>query len=345
MEFWRRWRVVGGVALIGALSSAAAGADLDLAAVAKALSTAKGAPAVAQRTAIVSYADSLPLVAKDSFGSQMVGTPSSPGPIASLLKSSNPDAQLNAAIAIAEVKTLSTDSALEDMLKSNSPAVRYWGAQGLGNIMAPINRVGGGAKARAIGALTLALGTEKSGLVKMQMITAIAKAGDVAPLLAALEALEKQIQGGTADGGTIDAAAAALEQFDPLIRGKGTLSKADSTAIAKAAAWTASFAAQQQVAMKDKRDKEGSDMPEGYATSVKNVVDGAVRVLNDVSGPGIFRISPGDDSPNALLLAVDGLMGSASAGQGDLQKTMPDVPVPPAVSATAPATTSPATAK
>ncbi len=334
MQFWRRWRVLGMVALIGALASGslrAAIAAEDLVKDAHDLETAKGASAIGIRMAILNPTKTMGMVDKDQYGTQMVGSPNSPGPFVKLLSSTNPDAQLNAAIVIAEAGTLSTDWSLEKMLKHPNPAVRYWGAQGLGNIMGPISSVGDGTKTRAISALTDALASEPSGLVKMQIIAALGKSGDLAPLLTGLDTLSKQLQNGPADATTLDAASTALTQFDTLIRAKGGLSKSDQTAVAKSAAWTASFAAQQQVAMKDKRDKEGSDMPDGYAGSVSNVVNNAVKVLNDLSSRGTFKVEPGDDSPAALQIAVDTLTGSASAGQGDLQKSMPDVPVPPTI--------------
>jgi hypothetical protein len=325
MEFWRRWRQLSVIALVGALSQVALGAGL--AEDAAAMATAKGAAAVAIRGTVTGAAKSMSLVERDRYGSEVAKA------FAPLLSNSNNiDAQLNSAILITEMQTLSTDSTLEGMLKNSSPAVRYWGAKGLGGIIPDLEKVGGAAISNAVNGLLTALKTEKSGIVKAQMVEALAKTSDVRTVVQGLDILSSQLAGGTADSDTLDATAAGLSQLDAAIRAAGTgVAKGDAAAAAKSAAWTASFAAQQQVALSEKLSADQSDLPDGYSTSTTNVVGAAVKVLNDLAGRGTFKAPAGDESPDALQLMVDGLTGTSGTGQGELQKAMPDVPVPPAI--------------
>jgi hypothetical protein len=327
MEFWRRWRLLSVIALVGVVSQVALGAGLDEEVAA--LQGAKGTAAVAAREAIVGPGKSMSLVSRDSYGATVASK------LAPLLAKPeiSVDARLNAAIAIAEMHTLSTDKSLEGMLKNAAPEVRYWGAKGLGGIMPDLGKVGGQSLRDAVNGLLTALKTEKSGIIKTQMIEALGKTNDLRTVLQGVDVLTAQIAAGTTDTATLDAAAAALTQLDTAIRaaGAGGMSKGDTSAAAKSVAWMASDAAQQQVALSEKASAEQSEMPEGYASSTANVVSTAVKALNDLAGRGTFKGPAGDESPDALQLMVDGLTGTPGTGQGELQKTMPDVPVPPAI--------------
>jgi hypothetical protein len=325
MEFWRRWRLLSVIALVGALSPVALGADL--ATLVAGLKDAKGSAAVDAREAIVSPTKSMTLMSRATYGTKVA---TSLAPL--LVYTTNVDAQLNAAIAIAELHTLSMDSSLEGMLKNTSPAVRYWGAKGLGGIMPDLQNVGGATINNAVNALLAALKTEKSGIVKARIMEALGKTNDVKTVQQGVDILAAQISAKTTDAETLDAAATGLAQFDAAIRASASgMSKADASAAAKSVAWTASFVAQQQVALNEKLSADQSDLPEGYAASTANVVNTAVKVLNDLAGRGTFKAPAGDESPDALQLLVDGITGTPSTGQGELQKVMPDVPVPPVI--------------
>jgi hypothetical protein len=324
MEFWRRRRLWSVIALVGALSPAALGAE-DVAADAAAMSTAKGSTAVDIRASVVAAAKPMSLMDRDAYGAAVVRA------FEPLLSSANTDAQLNAAITIVEMHTLSTDRSLEGMLKNSSPAVRYWGAKGLGVIIPDLQKVGGAAISNAVNGLLNALKTESSGIVKSQIVNALGKTNDVHTVGQGVDSLAAQLSEGTVDGETLDAAAAALGQLDVAIRASGGVSKADASAAAKSAAWTASFAAQQQVALSEKLTADQSELPEGYSASTLNVVSTAVKVLNDLAGRGTIKGPAGDESPDALQLMVDGLTGTSSTGPGELQKAMPGVAVPPAI--------------
>ena len=326
MEFWRRWRLLSVIALVGALSPVVLGADL--ATGVAALKDAKGSAAVDAREAIVNPAKSMTLMSRDNYGAK-VATLLAP----LLVNATNGDAQLNAAIAIAELHTLSTDSALEGMLKNANPAVRYWGAKGLAGIVPELQNVGGAAITNAVGALVAALKTEKSGIVgSADHGKPLGKTNDVKTVQQGVDILASQIAAKSMDTETLDAAAIGLAQLDAAIRVSANgMGKADVSSAAKSVAWTASFVAQQQVALSEKLSADQSDLPDGYAASTENVVTMAIRALNDMSGRGTFKAPSGDESPDALQLMVDGLTGTPTTGQGELQKVMPDVPVPPVI--------------
>jgi hypothetical protein len=82
------------------------------------------------------------------------------------LTSSNGDARLNTAILIERLESLACDKALEKMLKNDDPAVRLWGAKGLGAIAPTLKKVGGRSEEAAVQALHDAAGAETSEVVK-----------------------------------------------------------------------------------------------------------------------------------------------------------------------------------
>jgi hypothetical protein len=325
MQCRRRWSAIAVVILMGAGTSLVLARDpFDDA---KAMEAAKGTDAVILRAAILADLNKMNVTDKDDYVSKkMLGTDRNPGPFVALLASSSPDAQLNAAITIAQTKTLSADAALESMLKHSNPAIRYWGAKGLTDIMDEIAKIPS-SKTRAINTLTDALSKETSGVVKQQIIRALIAADDAPAVITATQILADQLQKGISDHETLDAAAAALNQIDTLIKGGTTV---DVPSTAQAAAFTASFAAQQLVALKAQLPEGVTDVPEDMRSSTANVANKAINVLNDLAGKSPFTPVARTASPEEIQFATDSITGSSSA-PGDLQKMIPGVPIPPAI--------------
>ena len=325
MQFSRRWSLVAGVLLAaGFVGSSSTFGAINLSAEAAKMETAKGADAVAVKTTVLAAAPAT-MVDKNKYGRDVAVA------FAPELKSKNPDAQLNTAILLASLQALFMDSTLEDMLKNPNPAVRYWGAKGLGDIMDTLKSVGGATMGNAQSALTTGIAGETSGLVKYQMAVALGKSGDPKAMLKALTVLTGQLANGGVDSDTLEATAVTLSSMETALKSGSTLAKADLDAVAKSAAWSASFAAQEQVLVKASRASEGSDFPKAYSTASLAVVNNAVKVLNGLPGGGSLKMTAADDSPEGLQFGVDALVGSAGAGPGDLQKVMTTVPVPPVV--------------
>ena len=327
MQCRRRWSAIAVVMFIGAGTSLVQARDP--VADAKAMDTAKGSDAVSLRAAILDDISKMDVTKRDTYvGKQMLGNDRTPGPFIALLSSSNPDAQLNAAITIAQTRTLAADATLESMLKHANPAIRYWGAKGLTEIMPDLIKIPA-AKTRAITALTTALVPETSGVVKQQIIRALGAADDVGAVSIAADSLAAQMQSGNSDHETIDAAATALNLLDAVIKKGATI---DKSKVAKSAAWIASFSAQQIVALKARLQEGGGtgDVPEAYQMSVVGAITSSITVLNDLVGKNTFPAVSRTASPEEIQFAVDGIAGSTSS-PGSLQTALPDVKSPPAI--------------
>ena len=289
--------------------------------------------AVALRNQVLDDLTKKNATAKDAYvGTDMLGGSALNGPWAKLLKQTgNLDAQLNAAILIAQAKALSADAALENIMIPNSnAAIRYWGAKGLENILPELMKVGGDAVKRALTALNTTIAHETSGVVKQEIIRALGAAGDGAALETAADALASQLQAGPADHETIDAAATAMSQLDALMKKGATIDKAK---VANSAAMIASYSAQQLPAMQKRLQESGGpgDIPPAYSDSVRAAVTAAINVLNDAAGKNAFTPPGKDSGPDEIQFNVDSITGSASAGAGSLQKIFPNVPVPSAI--------------
>ena len=86
--------------------------------------------------------------------------------------------QLNAIITIAKMNSIFCDAPLREALSSSDPAIRYWGAKGLGYIINDLKFVPIAFKA-AITALTKDLAAEKTALVQQEILRTLAKSGAV----------------------------------------------------------------------------------------------------------------------------------------------------------------------
>jgi hypothetical protein len=330
MQCRRRWSAVAGMILLGAsarLVQARSAADD-----AAVMGTSHSETAVSLRNEVLDDLNKKSATAKDAYvGQDMLGGPDLDGPWAKLLKqTTNLDAQLNAAILVAQAKALSADAALEKLMVPNpNAAIRYWGAKGLEYILPDLMKVGGAAVTRALTALNTTIAHETSGVVKQEIIRALGAAGDVPALQTAADALASQLQGGPADHETIDAAATAMTQLDGLIKKGAAIDKAK---VANSAAMIASFSAQQlQNLQTHQKDSGTPDIPTAYSDSVRSAVAAAISVLNDVAGKNAFTAPGKDAGPDEIQFNVDGITGSASSGAGSLQKVVPGVPVPPAI--------------
>lgn len=194
MQTRRRWTVPFMLATLvaGALPLLAASFASD----ASAMEAATGDGCRVIRDRILKDApDPSKVVDRDKYGHDVAAAF---GPL--VANSKNPDAVLNAAILIAEMETLSTDAALENMLTNPDAAVRYWAAKGLTSLMPRLKPLGAATVARAVNPLTAVGKTEKDPLVLSQINKALTAAG--APTLPA------PAPGGSAAGGSSSAGSA-----------------------------------------------------------------------------------------------------------------------------------------
>lgn len=324
----RRWWIAASVLMMVAMGAGGVRTALaDAAKLARDLDAAHGKDAVDIKDGIVAGAKGLDPPAKNKYAESFCKAFDD----AHLLDSKNVEAQLNAIITIVELDALNTDSFLKPALKNSNPSVRYWAAKGLGQIMDRLLRAG--AAGPTSKALQAQLGVETSGIVKLQIVQAIlaasdpSRGGDIKNAIEALATLKDAMQTSAPDAAAIKAATVAtkaLNDFLPLL--PAPLAKADQTRLLTAAAHAASFAAQQDVSLNDKKT-----LPDGNQSAAVELAQSAVTLVNTI---GKLRLAPAirpGDGPDELLLAVNSITGSASMGNGELQKTLPDVPVPPAI--------------
>jgi hypothetical protein len=169
MQTRRRWTVPFFLATLVASGSLALAVDFS--SDVTTLQSANAEDAVAIRNRILEAAPKPgDVIARDRYGADVA---KAFGPVAQNNK--NPDAQLNAAILIAEMQTISTDSTLEKLLATAEADVRYWAAKGLATLMPRLKPVGG--VGAAVTALQAARKAEKDPLVQAQIDRALTAAG------------------------------------------------------------------------------------------------------------------------------------------------------------------------
>jgi hypothetical protein len=328
MQCRRRWNLVTLFAIVATVTAtSSAFAALDYAKKAAELETAKPPQtAEIQNQVVKDVQDELDLRKRNELSRKVADN------FERLLTSRSNDVQLNAAMTIARLHTIFTDAPLKRMLGHNNPAIRYWAAKGLAEI--PNLKEVGGAPS-AITALEKQLEKETSGTVKKEIVRAVAALGDVNDLIKVLEILSASMQATMPDQMTIDAATSALNEIDAVTR--TAPAPKDAANIARATATLVSFATQQEFAV---RSKDPASISDGYHAAVVNLVNTAVKVLNDAAGKSVFTGVAGDSKPEEFLLLVNGIVGSGAV-PGKVQTTFQGVTIPPAIKPpAAPTTTS-----
>ncbi len=154
---WRLAVVTAALALFPILAKAAlprTAADME---------TAHGADAVKVRDDVLAPVPSLTVIARAQYADEVIKE------FEKELSSDNADARLNTAILFENLKSVSCDRVFESMLTNKDPAVRFWGAKGLGTIADTLKKIGGTALTRATTFLKTAQSAEPSTVVKDQI--------------------------------------------------------------------------------------------------------------------------------------------------------------------------------
>jgi hypothetical protein len=245
------------------------------------------------------------------------------------INSKKPEVRLNAAILIQELNTFSTDGALIQMLQSSDPALRYWGARGLGDKDIVRRELSVG-PTRVITALCNAGKVETSGVVVQEIISALSKYQDVTKLVDVLEAVSNQMSKSSPDVPMLQSVAVGLEAVAAGVAGADAKDKVKAATVA---ARLASFAAQQEV-MADKLIKsvdKSATLPAELIGAVEQVVKSATRAMGAAAGKQYP--APQGSKPEEVMLNVNMLVGTPGGNAGNLQKDLQNVPVPPVVAA------------
>ena len=320
----RRWWIAASVMAMvligGGMAQAARGADIEQ--LVRELGAAHGKDAVDKKDEIIAGAKGLDPTAQNAYAVAVCQAIENQ----KLLESKNADTQAIAVITVVELNALNTDGFLIRALTNANPAVRYWAAKGLGQIMDRLRRAA--ASGAAVKALQGQLKVETSGIVKAQILNAIALSGDFKEVLAAAKRLEADMKAKAPDAGTIDAARTAVDALDFFIEdadSKGTpLPKADCLDAATVTTHLASYAAQGNHNLNDKKV-----LPPGNQDAARYLAESGVKLLNAVGKTKIsLPAAKSTDGPDELLLEVNSVMGSKSIGDGEIQKTLPEVTIP-----------------
>jgi hypothetical protein len=185
------------------------------------------------------------------------------------------------------------DSVFTKQLTNQNAAVRYWAAKGILQMEKHINGLGENSKRNIFAALTVAATTETSNLAQAQMVRALARFGEVGPVISILEKTATRFRYEAFSYTDVEAAVAEIsaltETFKIPPKGK------DLTESVKNAAWLASFAAQQAANAHVNKLADASKTFEG----AKDIYNATVGLLNAVTKPGTFQPSA---ARNALEL-------------------------------------------
>jgi len=237
------------------------------------------------------------------------------------VNSARPEVCLNAAILIHDLKTLSTDKFLMQMLQNKDAAVRYWAARGLSDLSKDL--LNAGSAGNAIHALGERAKAETSGVVAQELIKALTLYQAFGPVLDSLGAVSNQMEAAIPDVATLQTAAVGL---DFIAKSMPAALANDKSKAATIAARVASFAAQQQ-ANNEKaiRIIDGAaNLPPAYSAAVQQVVEAATRVLNGAASKPLK--TPTGKSTGELQMNVNLLLKDMVA-----DPNLKNIPVPPTV--------------
>lgn len=165
---WRRWSLPTFLSLTFALTSSAFAVDH----AADAAQLLSDDPAACQK-------DAQQIVENNAKITSIVDRDADAGDIAKNLgpvteSSTNHNAALNAAIAVARLKSISTEKTLESMLTNPDATIRYWAAKGLGDLLPMLKPLPTALK-RATDSLNTALDAEKDDIVRAALQRALGK--------------------------------------------------------------------------------------------------------------------------------------------------------------------------
>jgi len=247
-----------------------------------------------------------------------------------LLNDSHTATALTAIITLAQLHHINTDSALEVGLQNASPAVRYWAARGLYDILPDLRPVGS-AFDRAVSSLADALKTETAPLVKAEMVRSLGHSGDakaVDPIIAALSQIAANAKAKMPDEAALLTASTSLSGAAELAGiTPSVIAKPQQTPLVQAAAGILYFSASQLVATFGDDDKPGV---QGAKLALIDVANNGATLFNKLAGKDIANFGGLNRSskPSEILVAIQKLTGG-QVDDGTLI-TVFDGVVPPA---------------
>ena len=241
-----------------------------------------------------------------------------------------PKTALNAAITIGSIPDISMQAALQTALQNPNPAVRYWGAKGLGNIFNQLLAIGP-AYQQSIEAVQQAVAVEPDPLVAEEMCAVLLTQNPVPP--------------GTANLAT-QALARAIAGYQDVVPDNlaiaGSLAADLAVAVSHGAALTAAQKNDAMHTTSQLMSYTAQYLKAGLLDSKQQVsafstMAKAAAAMNAVTGTTNFSLSGlnAQSDPSLILLRVNGITG-AQGQAGLVQKLFPKVAIPPRISALLP---------
>ncbi|MGC8541640.1 MAG: hypothetical protein ACP5QA_13570 [Phycisphaerae bacterium] len=240
---------------------------------------------------------------------------------------SNKKTALNAAITIGSISDISMQAPLQAALTNANPAVRYWGAKGMGNIFSALMSIGP-AYQQAVAAVQQALAVETDPLVAGEMSSVLLTQNPLPPGLANL--IAKAVARGIAHyqdvvPTNLDILSSLTADLAEAAQHGATLTDAQKLAAMNTLTVLMSDTAQYLSAQLLDRKQMLSAFP---------VINNAATAMNAITGTTNFSLSGlnAQSNPAAVLLAVNAITGSQGQA-GAVQKLFPKVPIPHRISA------------
>ncbi len=241
----------------------------------------------------------------------------------------NKNAALNAIIVIADMRDISVETALENGLSNHNPAVRYWAAKGLGEILNTLSVIRA-AFHRAIAKLGAALKAETDPIVRQRIEDTLVEPRNPPRQAASLliGALATTAKGFAASPPhDLESVVSGITDVNKLLKKNVTLNAVQTRAAVSAVSRLISFSAQwydtRQIPLDEK-----PFVPQVMAAA--GVLLDRLGKTTDFSG---LKTGPKPD-PVSLLLKVNNVTGSPGA-PGEIQKVFPGVKSPPRIKKTA----------
>lgn len=240
---------------------------------------------------------------------------------------SNKTTALNAVITIASIHDISTQSALQKALTNSNPAVRYWGARGLGEIFTQLMAIGP-AYQQAVRAVQRALAVETDPLAAREMCDTLLTQNPVPAGTAnlAARALKRAIaQYQQVVPGNLDITAGLAADLAVAAAHGSTLTPAQKAGAMNTLAQLMSYTAQYfKQGLLDHKQKLFA------FSAIANSAD----AMNAITGTTNFSLNGlgAESNPAAILLAVNQITGSQTQA-GAIQKLFPKIAIPPRISA------------
>ena len=240
---------------------------------------------------------------------------------------SNKKTALNAAITIGSISDISMQAPLQAALTNASPAVRYWGAKGMGNIFSALMSIGP-AYQQAVAAVQQALAVEKDPLVAEEMSTVLLTQN---PLPSGLSALIAK------------AIARSIAGYQDVVPTNLDITSGLAADLADAAQHGATLTDAQKLAAMNTLSVLMSDTAQYLSAklldrkqmlSAFNAISNASNAMNAITGTTNFSLSGlnAQSDPAAILLAVNAITGSQGQA-GAVQKLFPKALIPHRISA------------